>query len=73
MQFIGFRLMALYGRGSYPISPIYNNNNLMVPKNMCTQFYEDILIVTQVKACMDRRTERRMGVQIITLILTESI
>ena len=63
------------GRGYYPISPIFirrveniyrlrpsTNLSLLflfLQRNMCTKFYKDILICTQVSACTERRTDRR--------------
>ena len=51
--------MAFCGRGSGPITPIYNTNRLTVPRNMSTKFHKDISIFTQVTACTDGRTDRQ--------------
>ena len=46
--------MTIYsfcGRGNVPITNIYNTNLLMVPRNMCIKFHQDISIFIQVTAC----------------------
>lgn len=46
-------------RGNRPI-PVYNTNLLIVLSNMC---HQDILIVTQVIARTDRRTNRQIDIR----------
>ena len=58
MAFFKFSIIAFCGRDSGSITPLYNTKLLMVAKNMCVKFQQDILIFTQVTACMDGRTDR---------------